>query len=210
MKREIREKRLDKENLSRMLDAKEPVQRPKEGEEKKKKSGGVIILEWVRVILIAVAIALLINFFVIVNSVVPTGSMEDTIMPGARMIGLRLSYIFNDPQRGDIIIFKNPDDTSENYVKRIIGLPGDTVEVISGQTYVNGEEIPEPYLKEEVLDQDFGPYEVPEKSYFVMGDNRNNSKDSRYWSTTNYVPRNYILGKALLVYFPFDEFGAIK
>ena len=176
----------------------------------KERSGREEAWEWVKVIAIAVGIALFINFFVIVNSVVPSGSMENTIMPGSRMIGYRLAYLSEEPERQDIIIFKYPDDPSENYVKRIIGLPGDTVEIIDGVTYVNGEELDEPYLKEPVREANFGPYEVPEESYFVLGDNRNNSSDSRFWITTNYVPRENILGKAILVYFPFSRFGSIE
>lgn len=212
-------------------------------ENKPEKKGRSPVWEWVKVIIIAVCIALIINFFIIVNSVVPSGSMENTIMTGSRMIGLRLTYIFEQPSRGDVIIFKYPDDPSENFVKRIIGLPGDTVEIIDGITYVNGEELDETeyvnpnYYNEltqalknydqimETADEitkaqaeedwedgryNWGPYEVPEESYFVMGDNRNNSSDSRYWTTTNYVPRGNILGKAIFVYFPFNRAGAIK
>lgn len=179
-------------------------------EEKQEKKTKNPILEWVLVIVIAAAVALCINFFIIVNAVVPTSSMENTIMTGSRMIGLRLTYLFEEPQRGDVIVFKFPDNPKTIYVKRLIGLPGDKVEIIGGVTYVNDEPIVEPYLKETPRDQDWGPYYVPEDSYFVMGDNRNNSRDSRYWETTNYVPRKYLLGKALLVYWPISDFGAIE
>ena len=91
----------------------------------------------------------------------------------------------------------------------MIGLPGDKVEIKGGVTYVNGEPLQEDYLKETPLVKDFGPYDVPEDCYFVLGDNRNNSRDSRYWTNT-FVPRNSILGKAVLVYWPFSEFGGIK
>ena len=182
---------------------------------------------WVKVIVIALAIALVINFFVIVNANVPSGSMETTIMSHSRMIGSRLAYLFDEPQRGDIIIFKCPDpvevspnsiqyklfnvtETHENYVKRIIGLPGETIEIKDGVTYIDGVEYDEPYLKEEPIKEDFGPYVVPEDCYFVMGDNRNNSKDSRYWTTTNYVTKDSILGKAVFVYWPLKYFGTLK
>jgi len=202
----------DKEYMKRepnYIQEKERLNRETPNPEKPKKAGSAV-WEWVKVIVIAVAIALIINFFVIVNSVVPTGSMENTIMAGTRMLGFRLTYLFEQPKRGDIIIFKYPDNPSENYVKRIIGLPGETVEIIGGVTYVDGTEIDEPYLKETPWEENWGPYEVPEDSYFVMGDNRNNSKDSRYWTTTNYVPKENILGKALLIYYPFSDFGSIK
>lgn len=165
-------------------------------------------IDWVKVIALAVIIALFLNYFVIINSNVPSGSMEPTIMTGSRMIGFRLSYTFSEPERGDIIIFKYPDDTSINYVKRIIGLPGETVEIKDGCVYIDGEVLEEDYL-EVVTEGDFGPYEVPEGCYFVMGDNRNNSHDSRYWDNT-YVPEENIIGKALLCYWPLSNIGLLE
>ena len=135
--------------------------------------------------------------------------METTIMTGSRMLGLRTSYWFADPQRGDIIVFKYPDDPKQNFVKRVIGVPGDVVEIIDGVTYVNGEELEEPYLNGTPKARDYGPYVVPEKCYFVMGDNRNNSHDSRFWTNT-YVPRDYVLGKALFCYWPINRIGVIR
>jgi len=167
------------------------------------------VLEWVLIIAVALAAALFINFVIIINSVVPSGSMESTIMTNSRMMGLRVTYWFSDPQRGDIIVFKYPDDPSENFVKRVIGTPGDVVEIIHGVTYVNGEALDEPYLNEKPKDRDFGPYEVPEGHYFCMGDNRNNSNDSRFWKNT-YVPRENVLGKALFVYWPLNRMGILK
>lgn len=167
------------------------------------------ILSWAITIAIALALALLINNVLIVNASVPSGSMETTIMTGSRMFGLRVSYWGSDPVRGDIIIFKYPDDPSKNFVKRVIGMPGDTVEIIDGVTYVNGEELEETYLNETPADLDFGPYEVPEDSYFVMGDNRNHSNDSRMWKNT-YVPRNAVLGKAVFCYWPMNRIGVLK
>ena len=167
------------------------------------------ILEWVVIIAVALAAALFINFVIIINSVVPSGSMESTIMTGSRMMGLRVTYWFSDPEQGDIIVFKYPDDPSQNFVKRVIGTPGDTVEIIGGVTYVNGEQLDEPYLNETPVNRNFGPYEVPEGCYFVMGDNRNNSHDSRFWKNT-FVPRSSVLGKALLVYWPLNRIGALK
>lgn len=167
------------------------------------------LLDWIRVIVIAVCIALFLNYFVIINSTVPSGSMEPTIMTGSRMIGFRLSYVFGEVERGDIIIFKYPDDTSQNFVKRVIGLPGETVEIIGGVVYIDGTELEEDYLEVVPADEDWGPYVVPEDSYFVLGDNRNNSRDSRYWSNT-YVPEDYIIGKALFCYWPFDCIGLLE
>ena len=180
---------------------------PKTDKDGKKKMNP--FLEWVVIIAIALAAALFINYVLIINSVVPSGSMESTIMTGSRMMGLRVTYWFSDPKQGDIIVFKYPDDPSQNFVKRVIGVPGDTVEIIGGVTYVNGEILEEPYLNETPKVRDYGPYEVPEGCYFVMGDNRNNSHDSRFWTNT-YVPRSSVLGKALFCYWPINRIGVLK
>ena len=156
--------------------------------------------------------ALLLKNYVIINADVPTGSMENTIMPGDRLIGNRLAYIKSDPQRGDIIIFHYPDNEKELYVKRVIGLPGETIEILDGQIYVDGasEPLQEDYLKEEWTVAT-GPYrfEVPEGCYLVLGDNRNDSWDARYWTNT-YVNQEKILGKAAIVYWPLQDFGKLK
>jgi len=115
-------------------------------------------------------------------------------MPGSRIIINRLAYLTQEPQRGDVISFWYPDNPKENYLKRIIALPGETVEGKDGIIYINGKELEESYIKE-VSYMDFGPYTVPEESYFVMGDNRNNSWDSRYW-TSKFVTRDAIVGKS--------------
>lgn len=160
------------------------------------------ILDWLKVILAAVAISFILNNFVIVNAQVPTGSMENTVMTKDRVFAFRLSYLFENPQRGDIVVFPLPDDESQNYLKRIIGLPGDTVEIKDGKVYINNSEEPlqEDYLKEKPTG-DYGPYEVPENSYFMLGDNRNISLDSRYWEHT-FVKKNKIMGKVVLRYYP--------
>lgn len=159
------------------------------------------MISWIILFIIACGIALVINRFILANTTVPTGSMEPTIMAGDRLFGFRLSYKFSDPERGDIIIFKFPDNEEENYIKRIIGLPNETVEIKHGVTYVNGEILDESeYLTVTPLDLNFGPFEVPEDSYFVMGDNRNNSWDARFWKNT-YVHKDKIVGKAVLKYY---------
>ena len=136
--------------------------------------------------------------------------MEHTISVGDRVIGNRLAYTLGDPQRGDIAIFKFPDDESQLFIKRVIGLPGDKIQIINGLVYVNdsAEPLEEDYLPEEPTG-DFGPFYVPEDSYFMLGDNRNYSKDSRLWENT-YVKRDKVLAKAALRYFPFDKFGTIE
>lgn len=162
------------------------------------------ILDYVVSIGIAIIIALLINNFVLLNARIPSGSMETTIMKGDRLFGFRLSYLFSEPERGDIVIFKWPDDESVNYIKRVIGLPGETVTIRQGKVYITGTDgtefcLEEPYLHEEPKARDFGPYQVPEDSYFMLGDNRNNSKDSRYWQNT-FVHKDQILAKAIFRY----------
>ena len=162
-------------------------------------------LSFLKLFVIAFIAAFLITHFVIVNAEVPTGSMTNTIMEHDRLIGLRLSYIFSEPQRGDIIIFKYPDDESQNFVKRVIGVPGDVVEIGDGHVSVNGEVLDEPYIREPMDTYETLYYIVPENSYFVMGDNRNNSKDSRYWKTTNYVTKDKIVAKVLFKYFNMQD-----
>lgn len=167
------------------------------------------LASWVFTFALAIGVALVLKNFVIINITVPTGSMENTIMPGDDLLGLRIAYLFEDPKRGDIIVFKFPDDESEKFIKRIIGLPGDLVQIQDGKIYINGSTsaLEEPYLKEEWT-INTGPYEfvVPEGCYFVMGDNRNDSMDSRYWKNP-FVTEDELIGKAELIYYPFSRFG---
>jgi len=160
------------------------------------------IISWAKVIVFAVLAAYLINSFVLVNASVPTGSMEDTIMTGDRIVAFRLSYLFSEPQRFDIIVHRFPDDEETLFIKRIIGIPGDTVEIIGGRVFLNGSSDPlyEPFIKGSPHG-DFGPFNVPENSFFMLGDNRNHSSDSREW-INRYVHRDQILGRAVFGYFP--------
>lgn len=160
------------------------------------------IISWIKYIVSAFLIAFFLTRFVIINAYIPTGSMENTIMTGDRVFASRLHYLFTDPKRGDIVVFKFPDNEKLNYVKRVIGLPGETVEIKDGEVYVDNVKLDESYLKEEMNKEDFGPYHVPEDSYFMMGDNRNNSSDSREWKTTNFVHKSKLLGKVAFEYFP--------
>ncbi len=163
------------------------------------------LIQWSIVIISAVVLAVLINSFVIVNAQIPSGSMENTIMTGDRVFGNRLAYAFSNPKRFDIIIFRYPDDESQLFIKRIIGLPGETVEIRDGNIYLNGSDEPlEDVAIKEPMEGSFGPYTVPKGSYFVMGDNRNNSRDSRYWEHT-FVSMDEILGKAVFRYWPVNE-----
>lgn len=168
------------------------------------------IISWIQIIVAAVAIALVLNNFVIANSRVPTGSMEKTIMAKSRVIGSRLSYISSDPKRGDVVIFHFPDDPTGKlyYVKRVIGLPGETVNIVDGKVYINGSDTPldEPYLVEP-MEGSYGPYTVPEGCYFMLGDNRNNSQDARFWQN-KYVAKDKIIAKVLFSYYP--KLGKIR
>ena len=110
----------------------------------------------------------------------------------------RQAYLFSDPKRGDIIVFPFPDDEKVDFIKRIIGLPGETIEGKNGYVYINGKKLVEKYVTS-LLDEDFGPYTVPKDSYFMMGDNRSISDDARYWDN-KFVKRSKIMGKALFKY----------
>lgn len=182
----------------------------KEPAAKEKDSTAKELFQWLIAILAAVAIALFVDNFLIVNAQIPSGSMENTIMTGDRVVGNRLSYLTKDPERYDVIIFKYPDDESQLFIKRIIGLPGETVEIRDGHIYIDGSSEPlEDVETKEYMAGNYGPYTVPEGCYFVMGDNRNDSKDSRYWINP-YVSKDKILGKAVFRYWPITEMKTIK
>ena len=174
----------------------EPEQEPSDKNE---------LFHWILTLAIAVIIALCVNRFVLVNAEIPSGSMENTIMTGDRVFGNRLAYIFGEPKRFDIIIFRYPDDEKQLFIKRIIGLPGETVEIHDGQIFIDGSKTPlKDVTTKEFIQGSFGPYTVPDNCYFVMGDNRNNSKDSRYWEHT-FVTDDEIVGKAFLRYWPLNK-----
>ena len=169
------------------------------------------VISWVITIALAVVAALFIKNYVIINANIPSGSMENTIMTDDRLFGYRLAYNRSSPERGDIVIFKFPDNEEENYVKRVIGLPGELVVIQDAKIYINGakEPLKEDYLKEQWT-MSTGPYtfEVPKDSYLVLGDNRNNSSDARFWIDP-YVAEDKILGKAVFRYFPIGEAGSL-
>jgi signal peptidase I len=131
-------------------------------------------------------------------------SMEPTLFSGEYVVVSRLSYRLGSPHHGDIIVFHFPRDPKEEYIKRVIGLPGDEVEVRNGTVYINGQPLDESYLK--VKTNYIGSWIIPEGQLFVLGDNRNNSSDSHDWGT---VPMDYVVGKAVLVYWPPPAWGLI-
>jgi len=173
------------------------------------------IREYFESLVITAIIALFATTFVIQAFKIPTGSMESNLLIGDHLLVNKFVYGMNsgllsgvfpykEPQRNDVIVFKYPDDPEVAYVKRLIGMPGDTVEMIGRTVYVNGQALTEPYTQ--YIDSDsiykhYGPYLVPDGQYFAMGDNRDNSQDSRYWG---FIPRNYMLGKPLVIYWSFE------
>ena len=158
--------------------------------------------EYIKMIIFVVIVVFIVNNFILINAKIPSESMEKTIMTGDRVFGSRLSYLRKDPERFDIVVFKFPDDESQLFIKRVIGLPGEKVEIRDGKVYINDAEVPldDSFIPEPSIGN-WGPGTVPEGHYFMLGDNRNYSKDSRFWQNT-YVAKDKILGKALVRYFP--------
>ena len=184
--------------------------------------------EYLEALLIAAVFLLFTNTFVIKTFFIPSGSMEDTLLVGDHLFVNR--FIFGPamgsleravlplraPRRGDIVVFRSPERPNIDLVKRLIGLPGDTIQVVNKQLFVNGNKVEDglyvehkdprtflnrPYMSEQQrLRDNFGPITVPEASYFCMGDNRDMSYDSRFWGT---VPAHYLKGRAFLIYWSF-------
>ena len=140
------------------------------------------------------------------NAVIPTGSMSNTINNGDKIVANNRLFIDNTIERYNVVLFHYPDDESQRFVKRVIGLPGETVKTIDGKVYVTttqGEtiELDDSFVTNCIPEGNFGPFEVPEDSYFMMGDNRNSSWDSRYWNN-KFVQKNKIVGKVLFKCLP--------
>jgi signal peptidase I len=181
-----------------------------------------------------VILAFFVRTFVVQAFKIPSGSMEPNLLIGDHLLvnkfvfaptltSLERTLLPIDPiRRGDIIVFKYPEDPTRDFIKRVIGLPGDTIEMHNKKVYVNGKPLDEPYAHfiyppdeggsgapdTETADllREFAPMTVPADNYFMMGDNRDNSQDSRYWG---FMPRDYVKGKALFVYFSFGEGGGL-
>ncbi|WBW99308.1 signal peptidase I [Oceanirhabdus sp. W0125-5] len=168
-----------------------------------------ILFEWGVPIVGAYIVFLLLNRFVFFNIIVPTSSMEPTIMPNDRIMVTRI-YNKDNIKRGDIIVFQS-DELEEKLIKRVIGLPSDEVRITeNGEVYINGEVIQEEYVKNQIRAKEIYPglrvgvYKVPDDSFLFLGDNRRNSKDSRYWEDP-YIGKDKILGKARVIIFPFKR-----
>ena len=146
--------------------------------------------------------------FVIQPVKVEGTSMQPRLVDQERIFVNRFIYRFEDIHRGDIVVFWYPRDTSKSFIKRIVAVPGDIVEIRRGTVFVNGREVKEPYLKAEFRDRESYPRTiVPPHQYFVLGDHRNSSNDSRIWG---FVPRDLIYGKAVFRYWPVSRLGLVE
>jgi len=170
----------------------------KKDTKKRKKS---MIREVLETVISAGIIAFIIITFIGQVTVVRGASMEPTLHNGERLIANKISYRFESPERGEIIIFRPPIEIKRNYIKRIIGVPGDKIEIINGEVFLNEEKLEEPYVKYKSF-ENLSAFIVPPDSYFVLGDNRSNSSDSRYWG---FVPRKNIVAKAWVVFWPLNK-----
>ena len=184
-----------------------------------------IFWEYSEILIVAIVLALIIRAFLVQAYKIPSGSMLETLQIGDYLLVTRFNYdikvpftdisIINtgDPERGDIIVFRYPVDTSQNYIKRVVGLPGDTIEIREKQLFRNGKAVVEPYSQftrpwSRITGIDnYNQIIVPENKLFVMGDNRDESADSRAWG---FVPRENIHGKAWIIYWSWEGFSNIR
>ncbi|OGG24583.1 signal peptidase I [Candidatus Gottesmanbacteria bacterium RIFCSPLOWO2_01_FULL_43_11b] len=172
----------------------------------------VAIFDFLQSIVVVMAIMVMIYLFVMSPQEIKGASMEPSFINGEYILTNKILYKIKDPKRGEVVIFKSPGNPEIDYIKRIIGLPGDTVMLRNDTMYVNDSEVEEPYLSPDITifggsylteDQEIV---VPEGEYFVMGDNRPHSADSREFGT---VPKEDFIGKAFLRYWPFSKFGVV-
>lgn len=175
-------------------------------------SAGRNFLEWVLVFAVAIAIAMLLRTFVVETFIVPSGSMLDTIQEGDTLVGEKVSYYTREPERGEVVTFRDPEDRSTTLIKRVIATGGQTVNLVDGVVYVDGVAQDEPYtegkpseplpVQSSVVGSISYPYTVPEGSIWVMGDNRTNSLDSRYFGA---VSVDDVTSHALFIFWPFSD-----
>lgn len=164
--------------------------------------------ENVEVVVTAVILALIIRTFVVQAFKIPTGSMRPTLIEGDRILVNKFIYRFKEPSRGDIVVFKYPEDLKKDFIKRLIAFGGESVQLKNGNIWINSELVKEPQKLRQIYyyNKPATPYgaegvkiKVPEKSYFVLGDNSASSRDSRYWG---FVPKKHLIGQAFLIYWP--------
>jgi signal peptidase I len=173
-----------------------------EADQEQPKSGSTL-RELLETLILTVVTYLLVRTFLFETYRVVGQSMDPTLEQDERLIVSKLSYRLHDPQRGDIIVFHDPQDPSRNLIKRIIGLPGEMLEIRDGQVFINEQPLNEPYINGHMNGTE-PPTPVPEGYYFVMGDNRNNSSDSRSWGP---LAKDKIVGKAAFTYWPIRLWG---
>ncbi|RQD57622.1 MAG: signal peptidase I [Desulfonatronovibrio sp. MSAO_Bac4] len=183
-----------------------------------------MLKEYAEALIIALVLALFIRTFVVQAFKIPSGSMLQTLQIGDHLLvnkfkyGIHMPFMdrfifrFDGPEFQDIIVFEFPEDPSKDFIKRVVGVPGDVIEMRDKQFYRNGEQVHEEYIQntdDRIVDRrdDFGPYTVPENNYFVLGDNRDESYDSRFWGI---VEREKILGKAWIIYWSWEGFSNIR
>jgi signal peptidase I len=170
----------------------------------------------IQIVVIALVLAFLLRTLVIEPRYIPSGSMEPTLQVGDRIVVEKLSHRWNLPQRGQIVIFYPPfrdeDGMAKAYIKRVIGLPGDRINIHDGKLFLNGKAQTEPYIAESInyilpgLDSKTKEITVPDGYLWVMGDNRNNSNDSHVWG---FLPQQNLIGRAIFRFYPLDQFGTL-
>lgn len=165
------------------------------------------IRDWLITIAEAVLLTLFLLIFVAQSFLVEGYSMEPTLHNGERVMVEKISYRFRDPKRGEIVIIKNPLKPKDIYIKRVVGLPGDDIQVENGSIYINGIVLEEDYIAERVNSWYSGEFHVPEGHVFVLGDNRNHSDDSR---RIGPIPFNDVLGRVMFIYWPFEQFEVLE
>ncbi len=169
----------------------------------------LVINEYLDSIVIAGLTALFLISYVAGTFYIPSGSMEPTLFPDDRILVNKFMYRFTTPKRGDIIVFQPPHKkNSPDYIKRLIGEGGDTIEVKDRTVFINGKPLEPDFIPEDYKPYyDYGPVEVPEGSFFVMGDNRNNSEDSHVWG---FLPEENVVGRAFLIFWPPSRAGLLR
>lgn len=172
-----------------------------------------MVKEFIDSLIVAFVIAMFILTFVMGNYIIPSGSMLETLQIGDRILVDKVSYLFRKPKFGEIVVFEYPLEPDKNFIKRVIGLPGDRIAIKNKKVFLNGEELVEPYIPQERLTSyidivdNVAEFVVPDGMYLMLGDNRDSSLDSRYWG---FVSEKIIKGKAVVVYFSKEPGGSIR
>lgn len=165
------------------------------------------VKDWIVSILIAVVLAFFIRYFIVELYMVEGPSMRPTLVSGERLVVNKFLYRFKSPERGEVVVFRYPRDPSRDFIKRVIGVPGDTIEIQDGQVILNGQVLDEPYIFEHTRGN-YPAAKVPVGHIFAMGDNRNNSEDSRF-KGVGFVPYELIKGKAMVIFWPISHIKSL-